>query len=1016
MANATFKPLVVSRKRALTFIGLTAFMSMPMHQASPMSRQHRVPPASRQVSYMHTLQNGERRLLEPFFAPLIGERIAALDDRRLIQANSRASEIVADATIEHPDDVFYQLGKEQLRSSKHEPVKHASRRTSSLRQLENDAAKNAINEPTDYDKAASRTASVQQQDEINERAGDFVNANIDGESAPNATDFNITSTTVFNVSDYTTADLRALNQTFDQEQDIATIIYTDSERIVNATNGHDERFHPIRIRAFLSEQEGGAQYLSNEEHEILMQNIVKPALLAWSAALRVDPVRGNLTVDKSQLIDSVSCGPGLDTGLPSVVVPKKHLTQGIERTDMIVYLDLGFVNVERGIPRESAEWNATSTLENMTSYWSDLSNLTSSKLAEFESGENVTRDDAFLHIRPPQQCTGEYLAASSFCSTDQYDRPTAAILHICIGDDFFDVKNIKLNIMTVMHELGHALGFNSVSLAHFRRSDGTPITPRVNGSVPETLVECTGPGEYGRTFANITLPSADILQFRTVRGGVRVAEVVSPSVRQVVRNHFNCQELPGAELESGEFLPLYENSSYCIGDHWERRLFKMDIMNPLIEDLEYTPRISTITLAYFADSGWYQVDLSRATHAAGWGRGAGCPFIESTCIDSEGKVPTGYEAFFCNESPSFDADGYATQLDGCTSDLTRKATCSMGQYSGSLPFEYQYFNFTYGSNVGGSDRYMDYCPVYAGFTNGLCADPNNEALIRVDQMERFGDRNSRCISGKRQLQSTALCLRIACVVEDQSFRIQVDGVWRSCARNGTVIVTKSGDRVICPDPVRVCPTFYCVLDCLGTKRVCDYDQGKCVCDGSLLQDMDCDGELDDPFYHPTNASNLPGQDSPLSDYYVPTARQLQNESSPLLGDWEIVAVTFGGLLALFVAYLIWKRSRAPLGDVTVQDGFDDPDAETTNPDKLKMMASVVVDLRMNERNLRGHDALGERASETDQSMTDTDGGGSHVSNLSIEIDDAENEIFAPIDPDEPLPCPSIVRRRGKQDR
>jgi len=347
-------------------------------------------------------------------------------------------------------------------------------------------------------------------------------------------------------------------------------------------------------------------------------------------------------------------------------------------------------------------------------------------------------------------------------------------------------------LLSFAERLQHSLGFNSLSLAHFRRTDGTPITPRVNGEIPLTEVECTGP-YTSRSYANVTLPSEDILQFRTVRGGVRVAEVVTPSVAQVVRNHFDCQVLPGAELESGEFLPLstHHVETSCIGDHWERRLFKTDLMNPVVQDLEFDSRISTLNLAYFADSGWCeftditslhffyncilltgffyalpssdQVDLSRASVAAGWGRRAGCAFVNETCINAEGQVPESYSDFFCNTNADLDVEGFATDIHGCTPDLSRKAACSLGLYEGELPNEYQYFHFTYGSNVGGSDPFMDYCPVFNGFTNGMCSDPENEALIRVDMMERFGERNSRCVKTTR---STALCLRIACAVEE----------------------------------------------------------------------------------------------------------------------------------------------------------------------------------------------------------------------------------------------------------
>ena len=310
---------------------------------------------------------------------------------------------------------------------------------------------------------------------------------------------------------------------------------------------------------------------------------------------------------------------------------------------------------------------------------------------------------------PINICTGDYLAAASYCSSDQYDRPTAALLHICIDDTFFEPKHLQRNILAIMHELGHALGFNSLSMAHLRRPDGTPYTPRdKNGDVPDRAIECTGPGKEHQS-AMVALPAEDILRFREVRGGVRVAEIVTPSVLQVVRNQFDCQLLTGAELESGEGSPLsVSGDEGCIGDHWERRLFSSDLMNPVVDDLEYSTRISTLTLAYFADSGWYQVDLSNADVASGWGRGAGCSFVNDTCINENGEVPPQNAPFFCNEVPST-GFSMSANIHGCTPDLSRKATCSIGQYDLDLPPAYQYFNSTYGADVGGSDSLMDFC-------------------------------------------------------------------------------------------------------------------------------------------------------------------------------------------------------------------------------------------------------------------------------------------------------------------
>ena len=877
--------------------------------------------------------------------------------------------------------------------------------------------------------------------------------------------FNVSVDTEYNVSEVVTFE-DGNNDT--SQVDSSTVIFTtneggetnttsnnatDSDAPGGADNNNDPTssegssnnsttriFRPIRIRAFLSELAGGGQHLTEHQRTQLLQQIIRPALLSWSAALRVEPVRGNLTVDAHQLVDGVSCGPG-GWNLPNVVIPTSHVTTGVPDTDFVLYISLAFVAANRTKEEEGVGAAATVTEAQQ-----------SSTAPDDESGDQPDTEE----ILAKQQCSGDYLAASAFCSTDQFDRPTAALLQICIDEheyDFWSPDRLQANIMTTKHEIGHSLGFNGFSLAHFRRPDGTPLTERdpETGEIPLKEINCTGPvHHHHQQVGMVALPSEEILQFRTVRGGVRVAEVVTPSVRQVVRNHFDCQYLPGAELESGEFLPLSTNPGQvsCLGDHWERRLFKTDLMNPLVdENIEFNPRFSTITLAYFADSGWYQVDLSRASLAAGWGRAAGCEFVEETCIQAtNGQVPPRFNSFFCNQAaPDDDEEGFASEIHGCTPDLSRKASCALGSYEGELPPEYQYFNFMYGANVGGNDPFMDYCPVYSGFANGLCSDPQNEALIKVNLVERFGRRNSRCLSGNVAQSNflsnsgsrssninqtdtsgtgqTALCLPIACVVEDRSLRVQVDGTWEICSEPGEIIVPRSdtflsrsiaaGDEnivssVTCPDPIRTCPTFYCRRDCLGTNRICDYDVGRCVCptntsssSSSSLDDEDDDerslcvrlnsteGQNNRPgsFYNPEDNEddNLPSPDSPLADYYVPKARDLRDETDSFFSDeWKIIVSSVSAFLSLLAAfycyYRIVRKRRAQA---------DEDDAATTasnspiNPEKHKMMASVVVDLRRNGPNLQRVDPLGNRDSETDLSMTDTEGSSGGADNVNI---------------------------------
>eukprot|EP00984_Skeletonema_dohrnii_P022907 scaffold12012_cov205-Skeletonema_dohrnii-CCMP3373.AAC.1 len=114
-------------------------------------------------------------------------------------------------------------------------------------------------------------------------------------------------------------------------------------------------YQPIRLRAiFTDDQTSGFQYLTDTQRTILMEQIVNPALFAWSKALSVVPV-GNgdydgdendmddsLVVDKTQLYDGESCGPGLDSGYPSVRVPLEHMTDGIPETDTVIYISVSF--------------------------------------------------------------------------------------------------------------------------------------------------------------------------------------------------------------------------------------------------------------------------------------------------------------------------------------------------------------------------------------------------------------------------------------------------------------------------------------------------------------------------------------------------------------------------------------------------------------------------------------------------------------------------------------------------
>uniref|UniRef100_A0A7S2EQE0 Leishmanolysin-like peptidase n=1 Tax=Ditylum brightwellii TaxID=49249 RepID=A0A7S2EQE0_9STRA len=601
-------------------------------------------------------------------------------------------------------------------------------------------------------------------------------------------------------------------------------------------------------------------------------------------------------------------------------------------------------------------------------------------------------------------CLGDYVASATYCSTDQFDRPVAGMMHICIGDDFFDPENLNRNIITVMHEIGHVLGFNPVSLAHFRARDGTPLTPRdENGDVPDVEVECTGPVE-GRQRGTIPLPSESILQFRDTRGGVRVADVVTPTVAQVVRNQFDCQTLIGGELESAYTHGEEEGGDderECFGGHWERRLFPTDLMNSNVASVEYTLNISPLTLALMADTGWYQVELSHAAFVSTWGRRAGCDFVNGKCVMGDGGVTASNAPFFCNDVLSSGPDQAIEEIHGCTADLSRKAVCSIVKYDDDLPAEFDYFGQVpkMGSQVGGSDPGLDFCPVFNGFSNGLCKEKQNEEFLKVSGMEEFGVKNSRCVVGEIDDIRTALCLPIACVISDRTLRVKVDGLWKVCKFQGQIISGwwDNDDKIVCPDPSRVCPTFYCPRNCLGTNNgVCDYETGKCMCprtkprsptnettfiDGEMLEELvPCDDSNDDN--NPDNwhfkgsvETDVSRLESSLSEYYVQSDKVLKDNSKDIFDEVSrifqmstgdaIAFVTSCIVAVFFVWFFFWRMRRncgksmdrlKPLIRRLIRKRVTEaPSTQHINynqtrrsTQKDKMVATLVVNLRVND--------------------------------------------------------------------
>eukprot|EP00978_Attheya_sp_CCMP212_P011026 scaffold26915_cov71-Attheya_sp.AAC.9 len=174
------------------------------------------------------------------------------------------------------------------------------------------------------------------------------------------------------------------------------------------------------------------------------------------------------------------------------------------------------------------------------------------------------------------------LAGANTCALGTLDRPTIGFINVCIEDlltvvtengrSFVTQESIEDTITVLMHELAHVLGFTSLLYPFFRSPvTGEPLTPR-----PFSLenVICSD----GSIQNNIIRPSSVTTLGEGMSSnnkGTPYFEIITPTVTQLVRNHFDCQQLTGARLENQVTTP-----EDCYGSHWDEvRLYNFFCTN-----------------------------------------------------------------------------------------------------------------------------------------------------------------------------------------------------------------------------------------------------------------------------------------------------------------------------------------------------------------------------------------------------------------------------------------------------
>ena len=148
--------------------------------------------------------------------------------------------------------------------------------------------------------------------------------------------------------------------------------------------------------------------------------------------------------------------------------------------------------------------------------------------------------------------------AATSCQYDIYDRPTVGRATICLQDlDITKTHQTNALFKLLVHGFAHIFGFSHRDYQfYYNPRTGRPRTTR---PFKKSTVKCVD----GQTQLRV-VPSADTIQSGFTSRGLRYFEIVTPTVRAIARNQFNCQRMTGARLENQP-----TNNGNCFGSHWE---------------------------------------------------------------------------------------------------------------------------------------------------------------------------------------------------------------------------------------------------------------------------------------------------------------------------------------------------------------------------------------------------------------------------------------------------------------
>lgn len=373
------------------------------------------------------------------------------------------------------------------------------------------------------------------------------------------------------------------------------------------------------------------------------------------------------------------------------------------------------------------------------------------------STTGVSNTDFVLYVSAGPT-SGSTMAWASYCTLDQYHRPIAGVANF--GPSYISWSSTSSSsnaelVATAVHEMLHALGFSQTFYMNYF---------------------------VGGTSTTVT---------RTMRGKT-VTLLTTPYVASVTRTFFGCDTLEGAEMED-------EGGSGSAMSHWDRRMYRDELMAAAGGTY-----FSVVTLAYFKDTGLYNVNFNTA-EAMAFGASAGCGFLTTKC----NTVTGGKDTFWCFDEKVTSA---------CTFDKKGIGYCNVQTDTTALPSYFQYFS----NPLQGGPLFVDRCPYIQPYSNRICTDTVTTTTEDLRLGYAFGS-NSRCITTSGgSTSSTGLvqqglvssgspyrCLLLRCP-NGVRLEIQIGGstTWLQCPVDGSAgsINPPSGyvGLILCPAASSIC--------------------------------------------------------------------------------------------------------------------------------------------------------------------------------------------------------------------